>query len=190
MKTPQRYTVPFRRKRQGLTNYRKRRLMLLSRLPRLVIRKSLAHIWLQVVTYHENGDSIVASSHSKELKTMGWPFKANNLPASYLVGMLLAKHCQKKNVKTLVLDLGLQSSVGGSRLFAALKGVIDGGVHVSCSPEVLPSQERILGKHIAEYVKNVPSKSLQFNSYRKSGAPIATIGAVFEQMKSKITSHH
>ena len=42
-------TIYYRRKRSGLTNYKKRLSLLLSKKPRLVIRKSLNNMVAQVV---------------------------------------------------------------------------------------------------------------------------------------------
>lgn len=44
--------------------------------------------------------------------------------------------------------MGLHSSTKGSRVYAALKGIIDAGVNVPHSNEIFPKQERIIGKHI------------------------------------------
>ena len=55
------YRVPFRRRREGKTDYRKRLKLLLSRKPRLVVRKSLNNIIAQIVEYDEKGDRVVVS---------------------------------------------------------------------------------------------------------------------------------
>ena len=43
----------FKRKRLGITDYKKRLSLLLSNKPRLVIRKSLKHINVQIIEYKE-----------------------------------------------------------------------------------------------------------------------------------------
>jgi len=53
------------------------------------------------------------------------------------------------------LDLGLQKSVKGSSIYAVVKGVIDAGMKINVSKEVLPSEERISGKHIMDYSKKL-----------------------------------
>lgn len=188
MKTPQRYTVSYRRKRAGLTNYKKRRLLLSGRLPRLVIRKSLHYIWLQVVGYGENGDTILAQSHSRELKALGWNFKANNLPAAYLTGLLLSRRCKESKVSELVLDLGLYSVVKGSRLFGALKGVLDGGVKVPSSPQILPDMKRIRGEHIVAYAQKAQKEGAQFAGYRASGVLPSSLPSTFDAVLQKIST--
>ena len=51
-----------------------------------------------------------------------------------------------------ILDLGLQRPSKGGRLFAALQGLLDSGVAVPHSPDVLPSKERVRGAHIGESI--------------------------------------
>jgi len=41
----------------------------------------------------------------------------------------------------------------GSRIFACLKGVVDAGISIPFSEDILPSKERISGQHIAQYRK-------------------------------------
>lgn len=145
-----RRTIPYRRKREGKTNYKKRLEMLKSRQHRLVIRRTNKHIVLQVTGYDPDGDKVVVGVSSKALEGMGWTHSAKNLPASYLTGLLLAKKAQEKGVKNAILDLGLQTPLKGSRLYAALKGAIDGGLDVPASEEVFPSEDRLKGSHVAD----------------------------------------
>ena len=71
--------------------------------------------------------------------------------------MLAGKKAREKNVDSAVLDLGLQTSTKGSRIYAALKGVIDSGISVPHSEDILPGEDRIKGKHISdETVKKFP----------------------------------
>ena len=144
-------TITYRRRREGKTNYKRRLILLKSRKLRLVIRKFNKNIISQVIEYHPEGDKIIASSHSNELKKYGWKFNMGNVPASYLVGLLIGK---KAKGKEAILDLGLQSPVKGGRLYAALKGAIDGGLKINTEEKIFPKQERIEGKHIVSYEKN------------------------------------
>ena len=43
----------------------------------------------------------------------------------------------------VILDIGLQRSAKQGRLFAVVKGLVDGGVEISFKNECLPSEERI-----------------------------------------------
>jgi len=143
--------INFKRRIEKKTNYRKRLALLKSEKTRLVIRKSLSNISIQFINFKPNGDETIASAVSTELKKLGWN-KTGNIPAAYLTGLLAGKKAKSKNVNEAILDLGLQTSTKGSRIYAALKGVTDSGVNVPHSKDILPSEERIKGKHISEEI--------------------------------------
>ena len=161
--------LPKRRKREGKTNYKKRLKLLLSRKPRLVIRSSNSNIIVQIIDYGDQGDNTLVSAHSKELTKMGWTFSKSNTPAAYLTGLLAGKKAKEKGIKEVIVDIGLKSPVKGSRIFAALKGFADMGVSVPFSDNIMPSDERIEGKHIADYKKSDITK-------------------VFKEIKTKVES--
>lgn len=144
----------FKRKRLGKTNYRKRLRLLLANKPRLVIRKSLKNILAQIVEYDGKGDKVILSAHSSELKKYGGEGNKGNIPASYLVGLLIGNKAKKKNIKELVLDIGLQKSVKGSRIYSLLKGCVDAGLSIPHSKEILPTEDRIKGAHIKNFDSN------------------------------------
>jgi len=82
---------------------------------------------------------------------MGWQFACDNTPAAYLTGVLIGKRANEKKIKEAVVDLGLYASTKGSRIYAVVKGARDAGLQIAVSEEMLPSEERIAGKHIAAY---------------------------------------
>ncbi len=141
------YVTPHKRRRVQRTDYRKRLALLKSGRTRIVIRKSSNHIVIQFVKYAQKGDETLASGFSGELKKFGWK-QTGNIPAAYLTGLLAGAKAKKSGVGEAVLDAGLQVSTKGSRIYAALRGVLDSGISVHHSPEVLPSEDRLLGKHI------------------------------------------
>lgn len=143
-------TVPYRRRREDKTNYKKRMSLLLGKKPRLVVRKSLKNMIVQLIEYDAKGDKVLASAHSKELKKMGWQFGCGNLPSAYLTGLLLGKKALAKKQKEAIVDFGLQSIVPGSRMYAAVKGAVDAGMQIPHDAAVFPSEERIKGEHIAK----------------------------------------
>lgn len=63
--------VNFRRKREGRTDYKKRLKMLVSSIPRLVVRRTNKSIIVQVVEYSENGDKVIITANGSELKKHG-----------------------------------------------------------------------------------------------------------------------
>ena len=147
-----RIVMAYKRKMNGKTDYKHRLNLLKSGKLRLVIRKALNNILLQVVKYEPNGDKILTSVHSSSLKKYGWDLHRGNLPSAYLAGLLCGKLAKEKNVEETNLDLGLAKSVKGSVQYAAVKGFIDSGVKVPCSEDVFPNVDRIEGKNISEEV--------------------------------------
>lgn len=184
------YTVQFRRKKEGKTNYRKRLKMLLSNKLRLVVRKSLKNISAQIIEHNPKGDRIIISAHSTELKKFGWKTSGGNIPSAYLVGFLIGKKAKEKGIEEAILDVGLNSSVKGSRIYALLKGVLDGGLNVPCSDSILPDDERIKGKHITNYAtlltKNDDVYKKRFSDYLKNNINPLEFDKYFDDVKKKI----
>ena len=152
MKQGPHYRVPFRRRREGRTDYRVRAKLLRGGKTRVVVRKTLNQTIVQFVVTDAAGDRVVASAQSLELKEHGWAAGTGNLPAAYLTGFLAGRRASAKGVTEAVLDLGVQRPSKGGRLFGALQGLLDSGVAVPHSPEVLPSKERLRGAHIGDAV--------------------------------------
>lgn len=181
------YTVGFRRKRSGKTNYKTRLKLLSGGTPRIVIRKSLKNITAQVVEYNPSGDKVLFTAHSHELTKLGWKGALNNTPAAYLTGLLLASKVKEGN---FVLDIGLNVSAKGSILYACLKGIVDGGLSVPCSDTIFPDDSRIRGEHIAEFAKSIKdNKELyekQFSKYIKNGLDPEKLPEHFDAVKSKV----
>lgn len=156
------FTVGYARKISGKTNYKKRLALLESKKTRLVIRKSLNGMTVQFVSINDGGDNILVSSNSHELKKYSWKFGLGNIPAAYLTGYICGVRAKSKNIKEAILDLGLQT--GSGRLYAALKGVLDAGISVPHSNEILPNESRIYGLHITEFAKS--AKDRQFSKVK------------------------
>jgi large subunit ribosomal protein L18 len=142
--------VPFRRRREGRTDYRQRQRLLRGRVPRAVVRQSHRNANVQFISYDEAGDKVLAAATSKELEKLGWTGATGNLPAAYLTGYLAGKRAAERGVNEAVLDIGLKGPARGSAVFAALKGMIDAGIEIPHGEEVLPTPERINGAHIDE----------------------------------------
>jgi large subunit ribosomal protein L18 len=150
-----RYKVPFRRRREGRTDYRQRARLLRARIPRAVVRISLRNVSVQIIEYDPQGDKVIATAHSRELPGMGWDQACGNLPAAYLTGFLAGKRALKKGVESAVLDIGLRNPAKGSGVFAAMKGILDAGVKIPHGEGVLPANDRLMGKHIGEGVEKL-----------------------------------
>ncbi|MEM2111458.1 MAG: 50S ribosomal protein L18 [Candidatus Bathyarchaeia archaeon] len=185
------YNVPFRRRREGKTDYQLRQRLILSGLPRLVTRKTQKHIIVQLIKSTAAGDEVLTSAHSIELrKKYGWLGDLSNIPAAYLTGLLCGYRSMVRGVKEAVLDIGLQSPSKGARVFAVLKGFIDAGVEVPHNEEVLPDENRIAGKHIEEYAAKLSSDqdsySRMFSQYLSRGLSPQKISENFSSVKEKI----
>ena len=148
-----RYKVPFRRRREGRTDYRQRARLLRGRVPRAVVRVTLRNVSVQLIDYDPQGDRVVAVAHSRELVEMGWDQATGNIPAAYLTGYLAGKRAKQKGVSSAVLDIGLKEPTKGSGVFAALKGMVDAGLDIPNGKDVLPTKERLMGKHIGDDVE-------------------------------------
>jgi len=166
MKTNKKRFVPYRRKLSGRTNYRKRLKMLVSGSSRLVVRTSNKHIMVQVVDYSENGDHVIITAKSSELKQLGWDLATSNLPAAYLTGLLAGQKAKAKKATEAIADLGLQTPAHGSRLYAAIKGAIDAGMKIPCDESVFPPEDRLKGKHIADYNKKASGMLKSFDDVK------------------------
>ncbi|MEK6940337.1 MAG: 50S ribosomal protein L18 [Nanoarchaeota archaeon] len=174
----------YKRKKQGRTDYKTRLRLVSSRNIRLVIRKSLKHITLQIIDYHEDGDKVIITLTSRELQKYGWNIPTGNIPSAYLTGLLLAKKAKGKKITHAILDIGLSKSHKGGVIYAALKGSVDGGLIIPYSDVVFPKEDRINGSHIGVYSKN--AKSPQFKSYEKSGVKANELPSLFDTTKKKI----
>ena len=119
--------VQYKRKKEGKTDYKQRILLLKSRKLRLVIRKSLNNILLQIIEYSPDGDKILISTHSNQLKKFNWKFHRSNMPSAYLTGLLCGMKAKFKKIHEAVLDIGLSKNVKKTAIYAALKGAIDAG---------------------------------------------------------------
>ncbi len=187
-----RRTIPFRRKLEGKTNYIKRLALLKSGRSRLVLRKSLNTVIAQVVEYKPQGDSILISATSKELKKFGWKGHTGNIPSAYLTGFLIGTKANKMKIKDAIVDTGLRAPIRGGRVFAAMKGALDAGMELNCGQEAFPKPDRISGKHIADYaskIKNDAQKyQKQFSRYIKDGMKPEELPKLFEETKKKILS--
>jgi large subunit ribosomal protein L18 len=175
-----------KRRRLGLTNYKKRVALLKNGLPRVVARKSNRNITMQICEYQEDGDLVIAAANSNELKGLGW-YPKRNTPTAYLTGMLLASKARELKHKEFILDIGLHKPAKASVLFAAAKGAVDNGLKIRNNIEF--DEKRISGMHIKEYAELISKNGkqmVQFSVYMKNGLNPANIVELFNSVKSKI----
>jgi len=191
------YVVPFKRRRLGKTNYRKRLALIKSGLPRLVVRTSNKAVVVELMEFKPIGDQVLAYAHSNELIKFGWPAR-RNLPTAYLTGLLCSLKFKRKSEKVgekinrFVLDIGLSTANKNSICFSAMKGAIDAGLETNYDPEMI-DESRIAGVHISEYAKKLKEadESLyrkRFSAYLNKGIRPEELTKLFETVKRKITS--
>lgn len=187
---------------------------------RYVVRFSLKKITIQIVYSTILGDRCIAQALSSELPRYGIKAGLTNYAAAYATGLLCARRVLKKLglEKTFVgqeeatgeeyhveeeeddedrrpfkciLDVGLKRTTKGSRLWGALKGGADGGLHIPHSIKQFPGyeapeergaeaqyeedthKEKIFGANIAEYMESLKEEDQtqferQFSKYIKA----------------------
>ena len=184
------YRVPFRRRREGKTNYHRRLKLVLSRRNRLIVRSSNKHTIVQVMESAVIGDKLLAQSHSTQLeKEFSWYFNTGNLPSAYLTGYLCGLRAKKAGIEDAILDVGIL--VHDNRMKAAFKGFIDAGVEVPHGEEWFSenTEDRIAGQHIADYATELSKedskkyKKLFSATLKKKGDPTKIVDQ-FKKVKT------
>jgi large subunit ribosomal protein L18 len=186
-----RYNLPFRRRREKRTDYKSRRALISSGLPRLVVRGTNKHMTVQLVEANPTGDKVLASANSIELaKNYGWKIHCGNVPSAYLTGLLAGVKAKGKGFSEAVLDMGLRKASNGGRTFAALKGAVDSGIEIPHNAKVFPDDSRLRGEHIANYAKilakDQETYTKRFSRYVATGIKMEDFPKHFEETKNKI----
>jgi len=198
---------------------------------RLVVRFTNSDVIAQIVYAKIVGDVVVTAAYGHELTRYGLPVGHTNYAASYAVGLLLARrhltnlglHKKYQGVAEAtgavdpitvpetgprpflaLLDVGLARTTTGSRIFAVMKGAVDGGINVPHSETRFfgysrdeksfdPAQLRkaIFGGHVAEYMKTLsedePARyKKQFSRYIRAGIKPDELENVFKSVHTKI----
>ncbi|KAK2948938.1 putative 60S ribosomal protein L5 [Blattamonas nauphoetae] len=159
-----RLQVHYRRRREGKTDYQARKNMIVQdqrsiNTPkhRLVVRRTNRCVIAQIILATIQGDKVLCSAYSTELKKYGIAVGLTNYAACYATGLLVARRLLKKlKLDTLYagvseitgkdkaveankkgprpfkayLDTGLVRTSTGARVFAVMKGACDGGLNV------------------------------------------------------------
>jgi large subunit ribosomal protein L18 len=186
-----RYCAPYRRRKEGKTNYKTRKAFILSGKPRVVVRSTLNNMTAQIIVAKLDGDKVLVSAHSRELtRKYGWKASRGNLPAAYLTGLLCGSKAKARGIEEAIPDVGLHSPSKGARIFAVIKGAIDGGIHVPHSEEKLPDEKRIEGEHIVRYAESLASApeeyQAKFSKYLESKIPPEKLSENFAEVKKAI----
>ena len=144
-----------KRRIENKTNYKKRLILLKSKIPRLVVRKTNRYLIIEIIESKHAQDYVESFVSTKELLNYGWPKEMSNslksVTAGYLAGLLIGK---KTKIKEMILDSGLIENTKGSRVYAVVKGISDAGIKIPYKKEILPDENRIQGKHLKNNFSN------------------------------------
>jgi len=188
----QQYVQIAKRRREGKTDYRKRRGIILGKKPFLTVHVSNRYIYGQVIKPAANGDIALCSSSSRNLaKKYGWKGSTKNLPSAYLSGLLLGRKAKENKINEAIAYAGVSRFVHGSRLSAFLAGAKDGGLQIEFDKEIIPEKDRLNGKHIADYAKELESEDP--SEYKQMFSKVITKGlnpsdypTHFEEVRSSV----
>mmetsp|Transcript_33226 Transcript_33226/g.73479 ORF Transcript_33226/g.73479 Transcript_33226/m.73479 type:complete len:296 (+) Transcript_33226:53-940(+) len=162
---------------------------------RLVVRFSNKDVTCQIVYATIAGDVVVASAYAHELPEYGLKVGLTNFSAAYCVGLLVARRVLTKfgladtykgveeadgedyTVEPVedgprpfycLLDTGLKRTSLGSKVFACLKGALDGGLDIPHSDKRIVGYDKsakkldaevlrkyIFGGHVGEYMETM-----------------------------------
>jgi large subunit ribosomal protein L18 len=183
------YTSTFRRNRERKTQYRKREKLLIGKKDFVTVNVSDQNV-STLIRPNLLGDTVMASVHSNELLSYGWKGSRKNIPSCYLVGLLLGKKCIQKKITKAILYIGKRHFT--TKIAASLKGLSEAGLVMPFSENIIPSEERIQGNHIAEYAKKLKTNDAlyksRFSSNLGSGLEPEKYPIHFSEVKDRIVN--
>jgi len=198
---------------------------------RLIVRFSNKDIICQIAYAKIEGDVVVCSAYSHELPRYGVKVGLTNYAAAYCTGLLVARRLlQKYNLadkyegQTEVdgehftvedlddgpgafrcyLDVGLNRTTTGARVFGALKGAADGGLDIPHSTRRFPGYDdesndfsaevhrsHIFGQNVAGYMRTLNDEDedafkRQFSQYIKNGVTPDSIEGMYKNAHAAI----
>jgi len=181
---------------------------------RMIVRSTNKDVVCQIAYSRMQGDIIVAAAYSHELPAYGLKVGLKNYAAHYCTGLLLARRVLAKfsmdklyvgqtevdgeeyNVEAVddgprpfrcFLDVGLNRTTTGNKVFGALKGALDGGLDIPHNNKRFPGYDDeakefdaethcnyIFGNNIKEYMEALKEEddetyAKQFSRYIKHG---------------------
>jgi large subunit ribosomal protein L18 len=162
---------------------------LIGRRPFIITKISGQNISAQALKPTLTGDIVIASAHSRELIRHGWKGSMNSMPACYLTGLLLGKKSIQKGATNAVLYTG--NNPFTTKVAACLKGIVDSGINIPVSKESLPGDDRVSGKHIANYANLLKDSEEKYNSrfsaLLKQGLRPEDYPVHFEEIRMRIS---
>jgi len=194
---------------------------------RLVVRFTNTDVICQIVYAKIQGDYVLASAYAHELPRYGIKVGLNNWAAAYCTGLLVARRVLTKlgladkyqGVETAngeffeveaiagearpfkaFLDVGLKRTTTGAKVFAAMKGAVDGGVYVPHSEKRFPGYDSeqglsaetlrsyIYGGHVANYMKELQEEDP--DRYKAQFSRFISAGVSADDLEGMYTAAH
>lgn len=195
----------------------------------LVLSCTSRDICAQVVAATVVGDQILTSAYAHELPRYGVKLGLTNFAAAYCVGLLCARRLlQKMGLDELykgkeevdgemfeiepdedkrpfrcLLDVGIVNTTTGHKVFAVMKGAIDGGLDIPHNEKRFPAytkdegfdaevlKQHIFGEHVQEYMNYLEEEdeeryTLQFGRYIKEGIKGDDLPGIYESAHEAI----
>eukprot|EP00766_Chilomastix_caulleryi_P006136 gnl/Chilomastix_caulleri/807.p1 GENE.gnl/Chilomastix_caulleri/807~~gnl/Chilomastix_caulleri/807.p1 ORF type:complete len:265 (+),score=101.02 gnl/Chilomastix_caulleri/807:52-846(+) len=198
---------------------------------RFVVRISRKNVICQIISAKLDHDEVLCCAQSNELPRYGIPVGLKNYAACYCTGLLLARRLLNKlgidsifsGVEKVTgefldieeaemerrpfrcnLDIGLKRSTTGARVFAAMKGAVDGGIYIPHNPkrffgynketkslDAAALRKRILGGHVADYMNelkedNEDNYKTRFSAFLRHGITPEKVEAMYLNAHIKI----
>ncbi len=178
------FETKFSRRRQGKTNYKKRLQLLKSGLHRFVVRRTNKYVTAQIIEFSPDGDKTVVHVNSRDLEKFGWSASKKNISAAYLTGLLAGKKAVSRKVEKAILDIGFVTPRHRGWWTSVLKGALDAGLRINAEEAIMPSEDRISGKHVEAFAKLEKRPGNAFSKVGNGNA--AAVGKMFEEVKKKI----
>jgi len=198
---------------------------------RMIVRTSNTDVCCQIAYARLEGDIVISAAYSHELPRYGVKVGLTNYAAAYCTGLLLARRVlQKFKLDTVYegntnvdgtmfyvedqddgpgafracLDVGLARTSTGAKVFAALKGAVDGGLDIPHSEKRFPGydsegkelnadvhRQHIFGLHVAEYMKSLQEEDEEqfkkhFSRFIKNGVTADSMEGMYKKAHAAI----
>lgn len=183
-----------------------------------MVRVTNADIVCQLIYSKIQGDFVLASAYARELPQYGIKLGLTNYAATYCTGLLCARRALTKlgldktdfsdedgpRAFKAFMDTGLARTSTGAKIFAAMKGAVDGGLNVPHGEKRFPGYDKekdaldgellrkyIFGGHVADYMRQLEEEDKeryerQFSRYVKEGIKADNLQSIYEQAHEAI----
>merc|ERR1719513_439894 len=180
----------------------------------MIVRFSNTDVCCQIAYARLEGDIVICAAYSHELPRYGVKVGLTNYAAAWCTGLLLARRILKKfSLDTVYegntnidgdmycvednddgpgafracLDVGLARTSTGAKVFAAMKGAVDGGHVADYMRHLIEEDEDAYKKQFSRYIKNGVTADGMEDMYKKCHAAIRKDPSPKAKAESKVT---